>query len=66
MDTTRLDEIRKKAEHYRYLYLTNQCSREEAKLNIQPYLDEANNMSVELAKKYKQKPKFVGFATYTR
>ena len=66
VDKAILDEIRENAERYRFLYLTNQCSREEAKLNIQPYLDEVNKTSIEIAKKYKQKPKFVGFAAYTR
>jgi hypothetical protein len=60
------DELRKDAELYKAMYLTNQCTREEAKLHILPYLDRVNEVSIEIAKKFNQKPKKVSFASYVR
>lgn len=59
-------ELQNKAEYYKYLYQTNQCTREQAKENIQPYLDFINSKSKELCKKYNQRHKEVGFAYYMR
>ncbi len=61
-----VDEIRQTSEIYKILYRGNQCSREVAKENIQPYLDLVNEKSKELAKKYNQKTKIIGFSEYVR
>ena len=60
------DELRKDAELYRAMYITNQCTREEAKEHILPYLDQVNETSFDIAKKFNQKPKKVFFASYVR
>lgn len=60
------DFLRDVAEHYRSLYRIGGCSREEAKENIQPYLDLVNERSKEIAKKYNQKPRLVNFSSYVR
>ena len=54
------------AEKYRDLYRLNQCSRDEAKKNIMPYLDAINEKSKEIAKKYNQKPRLASFISYVR
>ena len=59
-------ELQSQAEYYKYLYQTNKCTREQAKENIQPYLDFVNSKSKELCKKYNQRYKEVGFAYYMR
>ncbi len=61
-----LEQLRQQAENYRIIYRSNQCSREEAKYFIQPYLDLANKKSKELAKKYNQKVKTIGFSEFVR
>lgn len=61
-----IDILRNTAETYRYLYRKGVCSRDVAKLNIQPYLDIANERSKELAKKYNQKPQIIKFYGYVR
>lgn len=60
------NNLKEIAEKYRYLYRVGKCSREEAKENIQPYLDFINEQSKIIAKKYKQNPKFVYFTGYVR
>lgn len=59
-------KLKQKAEEYRFLYQTNQVSREEALNNIMPYINAINEKSKELAKKYNQKVKKVTFSTFTR
>ena len=59
-------ELKNQAERYRYLYQTNQCSRAEAKAMIQPYLDLVNEKSIEIARKYNQRPKKIQFIEYVR
>jgi len=61
-----VDNLRVQAEEYRILYKTGQCAREEAKNKIQPFLNVINKKSIELAKKYNQKPKKISFAIYVR
>lgn len=59
-------KLKQRAEEYRFLYQTNQITRDVAKNNIMPYIDEVNKKSKELAKKYNQKPKKVTFITFIR
>lgn len=66
MSKEQLDELKVIAEHYRWLYNTGQCSREQAKENIMPYLNAVNEKSKEIAKKYKQRPRKVDFAAFIR
>ncbi len=61
-----IDTLRNRAEDARILYNSNLITREEAKEMIQPYLDEVNKNSVELAKKYGRKPMKVNFISYCR
>jgi hypothetical protein len=61
-----MNSLKETAEEYRYLYRTGKCTREEAKENIQPYIDYINEQSKIIAKKYNQKPKFVNFTGYIR
>ena len=63
---TIIEKLRIQAEEYRILYKTGQCTREEAKNKIQPYLNVVNKKSIELAKKYNQKSKKISFAVYVR
>ena len=44
----------------------NLISREEAKKEIQPFIEYANKKAVELAKKYNQKPRKISFIAYVR
>lgn len=61
-----MENLKETAEKYRYLYRKGECTREEAKENIQPYLNYINEQSKIIAKKYKQNPKFVDFIGYIR
>lgn len=59
-------KLKQKAEEYRFLYKTNQITRDIAKNNIVPYINAINEKSKEIAKKYNQKPKKVTFITFIR
>ena len=59
-------KLKQKAEEYRFLYQTNQITREIAKDNIIPYINAINKKAKEIAKKYNQKPKEVTFITFIR
>lgn len=60
-------ELKIKAEHYRNLYNSGLCTREEAKINIMPYLDFVNSKAKEIAKKYNKRPRgIIGLAYYLR
>ena len=59
-------KLQSQAEYYKYLYQTNQCTREQAKVKIQPYLDFVNSKSKELCKKYNQKHKEITFSYFMR
>lgn len=61
-----IESLRIKAEEARILYNSNLITRDEAKEIIQPYLDEVNKKSIELAKKYGRKPMKVSFISYCR
>lgn len=50
----------------RFLYLTQQITREEAKRQIKPYEEFFNAKSKELAKKYNQRPKLFSFSNFMR
>jgi uncharacterized protein YfaT (DUF1175 family) len=63
---TDIEELKNRAEDYRIIYKAGQCTREEAKLNIMPYINLVNSKSKELAKKYNQRPKLIGFSNYVR
>lgn len=60
------NELKNKAERARIEYRNNLISREEAKKEIQPFIDYANKKAVELAKKYNQKPRKISFIAYVR
>lgn len=60
------EEAKANAEHYRSMYRMGLCTRDEAKENIQPFLDMVNEKSLELCKKYNQKHKKVTFIGYIR
>lgn len=60
------DMLRTKAEEAKILYNSNLITRNEAKEIIQPYLDEVNKKSIDLAKKYGRKPMKVSFISYCR
>lgn len=64
--TDEVMEMKAKAEHASFLYNIGKLSREDAKEDIQPYLDAVNKKQEELAKKYKQKVKKVTFNTFVR
>ncbi len=59
-------EAKARAEIARLKYGTKQITREEALEEIMPYIDMVNKRSVELAKKYNQKPKKVSFNVFVR
>lgn len=61
-----LEELQYNAERYRAQYNMGLCSREIAKENIMPYLNEINKRAVEIAKKYNKKPKKITFSYYIR
>lgn len=62
-EVLKLKEI---AEEARYKYTIGALSREEAKEDIQPYLDAVNKKAKELAKKYNQKYKEIKFNSFVR
>lgn len=59
-------ELKMRAEEAKFLYKTNQISREEAKTIIMEYIDTVNEKGKELAKKYNQKYKPVSFIGFLR
>lgn len=61
-----MEDLKIQAEKARILYNSGQITREEAKRQIQPYLDALNAKAKELAVKYNQKPKKVEFGYYVR
>lgn len=60
------DLIKEKAETARINYRIGLISREEANLDILPYLNILNSKSKEIAKKYNQKHRDVSFTEYVR
>lgn len=61
-----VQEYKEQADKAKYLYKTGHITREQAKAQIQPYIDYFNKRSKEIAKKYNQRPKLINFAGYTR
>ena len=60
------NELKNRAEIAKMKYTNNLITREEAKKEIQPFIDYANKKAVELAKKYNQKPRKISFIAYVR
>jgi hypothetical protein len=60
------NELKNRAEIAKMKYKNNLITREEAKKEIQPFIDYANKKAVELAKKYNQKPRKISFIAYVR
>lgn len=54
------------AQKARTLYHLKQISREEAKLEIMPYVDAFNKKSKEIAKRFNQSPKLTTFSNFIR
>ena len=61
-----MDIIRATAEEYKILYQQGQCTIEEAKEKIIPYIDIINTRAKELAKAYSVRYKPVSFSAYVR
>lgn len=64
--TLEIMELYNTAYQYKTLYATGQCTREEAKEHIMPYIDAVNERGKELEKKYKVKYKPVSFVGFCR
>lgn len=64
--TTEIQNLKNQADEYKFLYKTNQVSRNEAAEMIMPYIEAFNARSKEIAKKYNMKPKTTTFAAYIR
>lgn len=60
------NNLKLQAEQAKIKYKNNLITREEAKKEIQPFIDYANTKAVELAKKYNQKPRRISFISYVR
>lgn len=61
-----IEVLKRVAESSKVLYQRNVISREEAKADINPYIDAFNKRSVEIAKKYGMRPMKISFAKYVR
>jgi hypothetical protein len=64
--TTEMLQLKERAEKARTLYRLGHITREEAVKECTPYLNEFNRKAVEIAKKYKQRPKKITFASFIR
>lgn len=58
--------MREELENIRAWMLSGAITREEAKHKAAPIIDEINKKSVEIAKKYGQRPRLVTFASIMR
>lgn len=58
--------LKAEAERGRQLYRSGLIEQSEAKKMVTPYLDAVNKKSVELAKKFGQKPRKVQFRSFVR
>lgn len=54
------------AKQIRFMYQSGQITREEAKSFLEPFIKEFNQKSLEIAKKYNQKPKLFSFTSFVR
>ena len=61
-----IKKLKQQAENAKYLYKTNAIDRQTAKEEIMPYIEEYNEKSLEIAKKYNQKAKKLTFASFVR
>lgn len=59
-------ELYRKAIETKGLYLTGNITRKEAKLQLKEYEEFFNKKSIELAKKYNQKPVKFSFISFMR
>lgn len=59
-------DLKEVAEIAKKMYQLGRIERNIAKAMIMPYLNAVNKKSIELAKKYNQKPKKVSFYAYVR
>lgn len=59
-----MDDLKHIAEKYRDLYRLGKVSKEEAIVNIKPYINALNKKACEIAEKYNQKPKKVSVAKF--
>ena len=59
-------ELKSIAENARSLYRSNLITREEAKERIEPFIEAYNKKSIEIAKKFNQKPKTISFVSFLR
>lgn len=64
--TTTTKDLKEQAEIAKLFYKTGAYTREQAKAEIMPYINEFNKKSREIAKKYKQRPKTISFTSYIR
>lgn len=64
--TVATSDLKQKALIAKLMYQTNRITREEARTEIQPFIDLFNEKSKEIAKKYNQKPKTISFISYVR
>jgi hypothetical protein len=55
-----------KAQKARTLYHLKQISRDEAKMEIMPFIEVFNEKSKQIAKKFKQSPKLMTFSNFVR
>jgi hypothetical protein len=61
-----IKELMIQAQESRVMYQLGKITRDEAKELIMPYINKVNEKSIELAKKYNQKPKKVSFNSFVR
>lgn len=64
--TVELMQLKEQAEAGRALYRRGEITRAEAITMCTPYLNAFNAKSKEIAKKYNQRPKTIGFAGFVR
>lgn len=64
--TVEMQVLKEHAEKAKVLYKGGHISRTEAVEMVTPYINAFNEKSTEIAKKYKQRPKTISFATFMR
>ena len=58
-----IEKLKAQAEKYRILLHTGECSYEEARKHVDPYINAVNDKAKEIAKKYHRKaPKMTAMA----
>lgn len=60
------DELRRRAYEARTSYHKGLISREEAKKEIDPFIEKFNEKSKKAAKKYGLRPKYINFSSFVR